>query len=129
MPTCSHADALATPPPEVDYKKVTTQVVTFFIWHAARAYHAAPRVMNGTHKFVDYSDELLVLINYMLGTNPRSALQAYARFFGPESRWLEERVLNVAIHSGWSDADIGELLGVTRQAVQKRRHQYESTRK
>lgn len=85
--------------------------------------------MNGTHKFVDYSDELLVLIKYMLGTNPRSALQAYARFFGPESRWLEERVLNVAIHSGWSDADIGELLGVTRQAVQKRRRQYESTRK
>lgn len=32
--------------------------------------------MNGTHKFVDYSDELLVLIKYMLGTNPRSALQA-----------------------------------------------------
>jgi len=78
---------------------------------------------------VDYSDELLVLIKYMLGTNPSSALQAYARFLGPESRWLVERVLNVAIHSGWSDADIGELLCITRQSVQKRRHQYESTRK
>ncbi|MSO60138.1 MAG: hypothetical protein EXQ63_07420 [Ilumatobacteraceae bacterium] len=94
-----------------------------------RTHPIAPQDDNCTHGFVDYSDEMLVLINYMLGTNPRNALQAYARFFRRERKLLEECVLNVAVRSGWSDAEIGELLGITRQAVQKRRRYYKIVRK
>jgi hypothetical protein len=69
---------------------------------------------------VNVGDQLHLLIDDLLGDDPRRALIAYHRLVDAELPWIEQRAVGTARRAGWSWARIGRLLGRSRQAVQKR---------
>ena len=72
------------------------------------------------HRGMNTREQLHILIEDLLGDDPRRALIAYHRLVDAELPWIEQRVVGLARRDGWSWARIGRLLGRSRQAVQKR---------
>jgi hypothetical protein len=69
---------------------------------------------------VNVGDQLHLIIEDLLGDDPRRALIAYHRLVDDELPWIEQRAVGIARRDDWSWARIGRLLGRSRQAVQKR---------
>jgi hypothetical protein len=65
-------------------------------------------------------DDLVRIIDDVLGDDPRAALIACARLTDDELPWLEQRVVALARREGWNWATIGRLLRRTRQTVRQR---------
>ena len=67
-------------------------------------------------------DDLVRIIDDILGDDPRAALIAFARLTEDELPWLEQRVVALARREGWNWAKIGRLLRRTRQTVRQKHH-------
>lgn len=67
--------------------------------------------------------ELQRLIDEALGDDPKRALIAARRLGDDHVPWIEARAVARARHEGWNWAQIGRLLGRTRQSV-RARHQH-----
>ncbi|MCU1387693.1 MAG: hypothetical protein JWL72_1031 [Ilumatobacteraceae bacterium] len=65
-------------------------------------------------------DDLVRIIDDVLGDDPRTALLAYHRLTAHELPWLEQRVVMHARANDWNWATIGRLLGRTRQSMRQR---------
>ena len=69
---------------------------------------------------MNVADQLHIIIEDLLGDDPRRALIAYRRLVADELPWIEQRAVGLALRDEWSWARIGRLLGRSRQAVRKR---------
>lgn len=65
-------------------------------------------------------NDLVRIIDDLLGDDPRLALIACARLTNDEIPWLEQRAVSLARRNGWNWAKIGRLLRRTRQSVRQR---------
>lgn len=64
-------------------------------------------------------NELVALIDQVLGESPKAALVA-ARRLSEELDWLQQRAVIHARANGYNWGQIGRLLGLTRQGVRKK---------
>ena len=64
--------------------------------------------------------ELDRLVDEVLGDDPRSALLAYRDLADRQLPWIEQKIVALARREGLNWAEIGRLLGRSRQSVRER---------
>ncbi|CAB4886268.1 unannotated protein [freshwater metagenome] len=69
---------------------------------------------------MDIRSRLHVMVDDILGDDPRTALIAFRELSGEQLPWLEQRVVALARRDEWAWARIARLLGRSRQQVHQR---------
>ena len=69
---------------------------------------------------MDIARRLHLIIDDMLGQDPRRALIAHRELKDEHLPWLEQRIVALAKRDGWSYGRMARLLGVSRQHLHRR---------